>query len=284
MRYALDDFDRDFPDGKACLGWLFHERFPSPGCPACKRVGRYYLRKGTSKYTCMCGKHSLSPKKGTAFQGSSTDLRKWFFAMFLMGASKNGVSAAELSRQLGVTGKCAWRMAKTLRGLMKEDVPAFTGIVEADETYMGARKAGKRTRGRGTKKTPVFGVVERGGKLVARVTADVKASTVMPIIASQVEAGARLMTDEYQIYDKAGERYAHETVQHGVHEYVRGDVHTNTIEGAWSHVKRGISGTHHSVSSKHLQSYVDFYAWQWNRRKDAEPLFLQLAARSARPS
>lgn len=272
-RQTIQDFHRMFPDNDACLRWLFEERFASFACPKCNRTGMYSLQAGTSHFVCSCGGHQLSPKKLTIFEKSDTDLYKWFYAMFLMANAKNGVSAKEIERQVGVTYKTAWRMARLIRYAMSQTKSVFSGTVEADETYMAGRKKGLRVRGRGTKKTPVVGVVERGGNIAMEALEDARRPAVMGFVDAHVEAGSRLMTDEYAAYAKAGERYVHATVRHGIREYVRGEAHTNTIEGAWSQVKRGISGTHHSVSSKHLQAYLDFYAWQWNRRNAEEAPF-----------
>jgi len=231
QRYSIIQFHKDFPDNDTCLEYLFRTLYGKPTCPACKRVGGYCHRKNTSNYVCACGKHNISPKAGTIFAKSNTDLVKWFFAMYLMTASKNGVSAKELERSLEVTYKTAWRIAKELRKLMEQSPDIFDGIVEVDETYVGGVRRG--ICGRGAKgKTPVVGVVKRQGGVHAKVVTNCKASTVMPLIRNNVKIGTSLMTDKFPSYSKATKNgYKHETVDHGRKEYVRGDVHTNTIEG-----------------------------------------------------
>lgn len=273
VRYSILRFNKAFPDNATCLEYLFRALYGKPKCPACKRVDAYYHRKDTSHYVCTCGKHNISPKQGTIFAKSDTDLVKWFFAMYLMTASKNGVSAKELERELEVTYKTAWRIAKELRSLMAQVPDVFDGIVEADETYVGGISKG--IRGRGAKgKTPIVGVVKRKGNVHAKVVTDCKASTVMPLIRSNVKIGTELMTDKFASYRKAKKMgYKHKTVDHGAKEYVRGKVHTNTIEGFWSQLKRSIDGTYHSVSPKHLQAYVDEFAWRYNLRASDAPLF-----------
>ena len=161
----------------------------------------------------------------------------------------------ELQRQLGCTYKTAWRMAKQIRKLFEENKDALSGIVELDETYVGG-KGGNNKRGRGSEnKTPVFGMVERKGAIKARVTVDTKRKTVMPIIRQNVTIGTEIMTDEYLPYKSLiKEGYNHQTVTHGAREYVRGNVHTNTLEGFWSQMKRSINGTYHAVSPKYLQT------------------------------
>lgn len=281
-KYTIQQFNRDFPDNAACLDYLFRARFGASKCPKCARVGQYYRQEDKSHYVCACGGHQLSPKKDTIFEKSDTDLYKWFFAMFLMSTSKNGVAAKEIERQVGVTYKTAWRIAKQIRSLMEQMPDMFDGVVEADETYVGGKSRG--IRGRGAKgKTPVVGVVKRQGGVYAKAVPNVKASTVIALVRDNVKIGSTLMTDEFHSYSKAKRMgYTHKTVAHGAKQYVRrtrpDKAHTNTIEGFWSSLKRGVDGTHHSISPKHLQAYLDFYAWHWNRRNDEQPLFHGLLA------
>ncbi len=273
-KYTIQQFNREFPDNSACLDYLFEARFGGSKCPKCGRVGKYYRQDEESHYVCACGGHQLSPKKDTIFEKSDTDLYKWFYAMFLMSTSKNGVSAKLLERQLGVTYKTAWRMAKQIRSLMEQLPTFFDGTTEADETYVGGVRRG--TRGRGAKgKTPVFGLSNRdSGQVMAKAVPNVRGSTVMTLIRKNVKIKSNLMTDEFLSYTRAERMgYRHKTVQHGIKEYVRGKVHTNNIEGFWGQLKRSIDGTHHSVSPKHLQAYVDQHVYLWNRRNDEQPLF-----------
>ena len=278
-KYTIQQFNREYPDNSACLDHLFTARYGSHKCPKCGRVGQYHRQEDTSHYVCNCGGHQLSPKKDTIFEKSKTDLYKWFFAMFLMSTSKNGVSAKELERQLGVTYKCAHRMGQQIRSLMEQLPTMFDGTVEADETYVGGKRRG--TRGRGAAgKTPVFGISKRKGGVFAKAVPNVKGSTVMPLIRDHVKIGSNLMTDEFGIYNKARKSgYKHQRVNHGIKEYVRGKVHTNNIEGFWGQLKRSLDGTHHSVSGKHLQAYVDQHVYLWNHRNDEKSLFPQLLGR-----
>lgn len=281
MKYSIQDFNKEFPNNEACLRHLFTERFGKPECPNCSQVNKYYLQKGTSKFICACGSHQLSPKKDTIFEKSDTDLYKWFFAMYLFSVSKNGVSGKELQRQLGVTYKTAWRIAKQIRQLFSDDTEPLSGIVEADETYVGGIRRGKRGRG-AAGKTPVVGLVEREGNLKAKVTKDTKSATVIPLIENNVDAGSTLMTDEYNSYSKVSKLgYEHKTVNHGSKQYVLGMNHTNTIEGFWSQLKRSVNGTYHAVSPKYLQSYVDEFSFRYNQRTSEKPLFFELVGKLA---
>ncbi len=194
--------------------------------------------------------------------------------MFLMSQSKNGVSAKELERHLGVTYKTAWRMAKQIRILMEQKPSMLSGNVEADETYIGG-KGKNNKRGRGAEnKTAVFGLVERQGDVKAQTVGNVKSATLIPIIAENVEQGSTLMTDEFRSYNASKSYgFGHETVNHSAKEYVKGLAHTNTLEGFWSQLKRSMDGTFHKVSPKYLQAYVDEFAWRYNHRKSEVPLF-----------
>lgn len=274
IKFTINQFHAKYPDDDACLHEIFLNRFGNlKSCPKCTKPANFHKILGRKVYSCShCG-HHLSPLADTIFHKSSTSLKDWFYAIFLFSASKNGVSAKELERQLGVTYKTAWRMAKQIRKLFDEDSNPFDGTVEVDETYVGGKARGKRGRG-SDKKTPVVGLVEREGSVKAVVTKNVKSSIVMPLIKDNVKQGSVVMTDEYNIYNsvpKAG--YEHHTVNHGAKQYVEGINHTNTIEGFWSQLKRSVDGTYHAVSPKYLQTYVNEFSYRYNRRNDKEPIF-----------
>jgi transposase-like protein len=202
--------------------------------------------------------------------------------IYLFSISKNGVSAMELQRQFGFTYKTAWRVANRVRYLFDETAKSLQDTVELDETYVGG-KGGHNKRGRGAEnKTPVFGMLQRKERVIAKVTADTKRKTVMPIIRENVDLTADVMTDEYLPYRSlTREGYNHQTVSHGTKEYARGNVHTNSIEGFWSQLKRGINGTYHSVSPKHLQHYVDEFSFRYNHRTATLPIFFLLIEKAS---
>ena len=190
-----------------------------------------------------------------------------------MSTSKNGVSAKEIQRQTGVTYKTAWRMQRQIRLLMKPGNDPLKGTVEIDDTYVGGMRPGKRGRG-ASGKTPILGMVERKGAVKASVVDDLKKRTVKPIILDGIEKDSEVFTDEFLSYrDIKKYDFDHDVVKHHIKEYVRGNVHTNTIEGFWSQLKRSIHGTYHSVSPQHLQLYVDEFAWRYNHRKSPTSLF-----------
>lgn len=288
QRYTFKDFDTEFPNDEACLEFIKEQRWPD-GRTLCVKCGverKHYRVTGRTAYACdHCG-HHIYPMAGTIFEKSTTSLRTWFHAMYLMGQTRCGISAKQIQRETGVTYKTAWRMFKQIRTLMSEDITLEGSSVEMDETYVGGKNKnkhlGKRSGivGRSTdEKTPVFGMVERGGRVVAKVTPDVKTRTIYPIIHERVLPASIVYTDDYPIYDGLANEvngYVHRRIQHAERVYVMGDIHTNTIEGFWSLVKRGIGGVYHSVSRKYLQSYLDEYAYRYNRRNASEPMFVSL--------
>ena len=278
MKYTIKDFHEQFKTDADCLAYIYAQRFQEGAtCQQCGVKGHFYPVEGRRSYACECG-FQLYPTAGTIFHKSPTSLKSWFFAMFLMTASKNGVAAKELQRQLGVTYKCAWRMAHQIRQLLAEGRLELQGVVEADETYIGGKRRGKRGRG-AEGKTPVIGIVERGGNVVAKAVGDTSARTIISNIEKHVMPQSLVITDDYQAYYRLRHvDFRHESVRHSVKEYVRGSVHTNSIEGFWSQLKRSINGTFHSVSRQHLQKYVNEFAYRYNRRKSEKPMFLHLAA------
>lgn len=209
--------------------------------------------------------HQIHPLQGTIFEKSSTPLVKWFYAIFLFSKSKNGIAALELSRQIKVTRKTAWRMCKKIRTLMDDREGPLSGIVEADETFIG----GKVRFGNGNKaKAVVIGLLQRGGKVKAKV-ASRETHILINNILNNVEKGSYIVSDQLGAYRKMRRfGYAQNSVNHKLREYARGEVHSNSIEGFWSQLKRSLDGTHHSVSKTHLQSYVDQFCFYYNHRQE----------------
>jgi transposase len=279
-KYTIADFNLDFPDDNACLEWLKNYLYPDGiHCSVCNKITPHSKLSNIPVYSCnRCGNHT-HPMAGTIFERSRTPLKSWFYAIYLMSATRCGISAKQIQRELGVTYKTAWRMFKQIRSLLQEDTPALTGEVEVDETYVGGIRRGKRGRG-AEGKTKVIGAVQRQGKVIARVVPDVKRHTLVPFMNAKVDRNATLYTDEFPSYDTMTRiGYKHLRIEHSAKEYVRGSIHTNNIEGFWSLLKRGIGGVYHSVSEKYLQDYINEYGFRYNHRKDDEPMFLTVLER-----
>ncbi|MGB5926167.1 MAG: IS1595 family transposase [Dehalococcoidia bacterium] len=278
--YTIRDFSRDFPNDDACLEWLKNTRWPNGiYCTKCQRITKHHKISNRSAYACdFCGNH-VYPMAGTILEHSATALRLWFHAMFLMASTRCGISAKQLQRELGVTYKTAWRMFTQIRSMLDEDLMSLLQEVEVDETYIGGRRRGKR--GRGAKgKTPVFGMAQRNGNVIAVIVPDVKSKTLVPIVKEKILPSSIVYTDEFPSYNSLRRLgYKHKRVHHQSKVYVMGDAHTNTIEGFWSVVKRGIDGVHHAVSAKYLQDYINSYSFRWNHRDDETPMFLQILSR-----
>lgn len=278
MKYTVTDFHKDFRDEDDCLELVFNNRYGHiTDCPSCTKKTTFYRVRDRKCYSCQFCGYQLHPLAGTIFHKSPTPLKLWFYAIFLFSASKNGVSAKELQRLLGVTYKTAWRMAKQIRLLMADDGEKLDGTVEVDETYIGGYRRGG-VGGKG--KIPVLGIVKRGGAVKAKSVEERVSHIVLNNITKNVERGSQIMSDKFGVYAKT-ERlgYKHLSVNHWKKEFVRNNVHTNTIEGFWGQLKRSLDGTYHSVSPKYLQNYLDEFSFRYNHRKSLNPVFLTLLGR-----
>ncbi|MGE0650507.1 MAG: IS1595 family transposase [Alphaproteobacteria bacterium] len=279
---TISQFFKRFPDDDACLDHLMNVRYGMKwDCPKCGKATNWSRIRKEPAYQCQWCGHHIHPMAGTPFQSTRTSLQKWFYAMFLFTTTRNGVAAKELQRQLGVTYKCAWRMGHEIRkylAYVDGDAPlGGSGIVEADETFIGGHAPQDRAL---ENKSIVLGMVERGGEIVARVVRTRSIHDMVPLILTHVKRGTRIMTDEHQTYTALTEEgYRHEFVTHVAKEWVRGDVHTNTLEGFWAALKRAINGTHIWVSRKHLDKYLGEFEFRYNLRKQPHLMFdLLLAA------
>ena len=272
LRYNMQDFNREFPDDDACLMYIFEQRWPRgiAQCEKCNKETKHHRVTGRTAFACdRCGWH-IYPLAGTIFEKSSTSLQKWFHAMYQMGSTRCGISAKQIQRETSVTYKTAWRMFKQIRALMSEDGLQLEGLsVEIDETYDGGvTKGGNGRPMRGDRgKTPIVGIVERRGRAIARATKDATGATLLPLPRDYVLPKSTVYTDERKAYgeidniekpDGTNARLVHRRINHVPHIYVHADIHTNSVEGFLSLIKRCIGGVYHSVSAKILAGLFEW--------------------------
>ncbi len=258
-------------------------------CPHCGVIGEHYRFNGTAArkglLKCRDCRKQFTVTVGTLFERSKIGLHKWLLATYLMCSSKKGISSHQLHRTLGVTYKTAWFMTHRIREAMKD--PNFMkqlggkdAVVEADETYWGNTRSKKIDKHKGYEhKEKIFSLVERNGNVRSFHVSHVSGQTLKPILRNQVHQETRIMTDDFGGYKGVGEHFAeHSKVRHSRKEYVRGDVHTNTIEGFFSILKRGLIGTFHHVGAQHLKRYITEFDFRYNSRKmsDGERTVLAL--------
>lgn len=282
-RYTFKDFEKQFPTDDACLEWLKDYLYPSGiFCKPCGEVTKHHKVASRRSYSCQYCGHHVHPTADTIYHKSSTSLKTWFHAIYLMASTRCGISAKQIERETGVTYKTAWRMFKQIRQMLEEDHDPFTGQVEADETFIGglSKNMHKHVRARkitgtgGSGKITVAGIAQRQGKVVAKVVPDRLSDTLMSFVEERVLPSTVVYTDELRAYNPLpASGYEHRRVHHAAKVWVRGDAHTNSIEGFWSLVKNGLRGVNHSVSAKYLQSYLNEYAFRYNRRFNTTPMF-----------
>lgn len=286
LRYTRSQFDRDFPNDDVCLEQIKQQRWPSGMifCDTCQKERKHYRVKGRTAYACdRCG-HHIYPLVGTIFEKSPTPLRIWFQAIYVMGSTRCGISAKQVQRETGVTYKTAWRMFKQIRMLLTEDVQLEGQHVEMDETMIGGRRR-KRTQFDPQNKTWIAGIVERQGaqRVYATVIDENTKKVLQEIAHEKILPKSVVFTDDAAQYKGLDVDYHHHRINHSQGVYVLGDTHTNTIEGFWSLVKRGLGGVYHSVSKKYLQTYLNEYSFRYNHRSCGNLIFPLLLERASQP-
>lgn len=286
---SVIEFGKLFPNDDACLAHLFNVRYGAAyECQRCKLVGKWHKLAKMPAYACQgCGNH-VHPMVGTPFYRSHTPLQKWFYAMYLFTTTRHGVPAKELQRQLSVNYKTAWRIGQQIRDyLALVDGNAPIGgdgkHVEIDETLVGGKRPGTNKRGRAAEgKTIVLGMLERDGSVMTKIIDDVKRSTLERHVITNVKKGTTISTDELPSYGLLALRgYKHGSVNHKADEWVRGEHHTQSLEGFWSLLKRAIKGTHVHVSRRHLSRYLGEFEFRWNLKHDPAAMFPLLLKRLA---
>ena len=261
-----------FPDEDACYAWLESVRWPDlPVCPHCGGMDRVVDDPRPRHYRCKDCRKRFTATTGTCMHSTKMPLQDWMFAIYSVLTARKGVSAMQLSEELGCQYRTAWHMLHRIREACGRGEFTLGNVVEADETYIGGKRgnmsSAKRKAlkaagvGRGAVgKEAVVGIRERGGKTIAKPVKRTDSATLIPFIEDSVKPGAKVYTDDaaaYAALPNIINQYEHDTVAHSASEYVRGEVHTNGIESAWAVLKRSITGTWHHVSPKHLGRYVN---------------------------
>lgn len=265
-----------FHDEAEAFKWVEGIMWPKgPVCPFCGHAGKHYdltTRPGVRKCGHKECRKQFTVRVGTIFESSHIPMTKWLQAIHLLCSSKKGFSSHQLHRTLEVTYKTAWFLSHRIREAMRTGElapmggPSGSGIVEADETFIGRKKGVPKPKGGYSHKNAVLSLVERGGKVRSVHVQDVTARTLLPIVNGNIVKEARVMTDAASTYYEKIEAASHEAVNHAAGEYVRGDVHTNTVEGYFSIFKRGMKGTYQHCGEKHLHRYLAEFDFRYNAR------------------
>ena len=286
--FNVRQFFARFPDDEACLVHIFNVRYGARHvCRACGVESTFHRLTNRRAWACASCGDNLYPTAGTVFQDTRTPLQTWFYAIYLFVTTRHGVSGKELQRQLGVTYKTAWRMGHMIREQMtaSDFQGILSGEVEADETYVGGKRPGKRGRG-ASGKTVVMAVKERGGPVKAVVVPNAKTESLRRVINAEVEKGSYVSTDEWSAYNLlTGDGYRHGRINHSVKEWARMDasedvsISTNGIENFWKQLKVSIRSTHVSVSQQHMPKYLGEFTFRANHRQEVNAMFDRLVAK-----
>lgn len=287
MKLTITQFRQRFPDNDACLEHLFHLKYETYDlCPNCNENFSYQRVKGRRAYQCNRCSHQVYPTAGTVFHQSTTPLTYWFYAIYLFTTTRNGVSAMELERQLEVSYKTALRMAHQIKKLMMDkSTQKLVGEVMIDESFFGGKNINKHQwerdilnkRGTGAiNKTAVFGMMQKGGKIITKVLDEnkINGTILKPIIRENVSPDSVVVTDGHGSYKDLDKEFkGHHIVHHDRGEYVKDGFTTNNIENYWSTLKRMIKGTHIHVSKKHLPKYIAENTFRYVNRSQPEKMF-----------
>lgn len=276
---SILDLVKTFPNEQACIDHLTELRWGGNIVSPFDESSKVYICKG-NKYRCKNTQKYFNVKTNTLFDNTKVELQKWFIAIWLVTSHKKGISSLQLGRDLGLTQKTAWFILQRIRncfGLNTDD--KLDGEVEIDETYVGGKSSNRSKKIQSDKsfemkdrfrKSTVFGMVQRDGELRAQHVGNATEYSLLPPIVSNISEKAKIYSDQFKIYKKLGKVYDHKVVKHSQGEYVKGLVHTNTIESFWALLKRGIYGIYHFTSRKHLHFYVDEFVFRYNSRHYSE--------------
>ncbi len=275
---GLIDLQKVFPTEKSCIKYLEKHRWNGIITSLFDPTSKVY-KLGDGWYKCKNTGKRFNVKTGTIFKGTRIPLQTWFWALYNLVNSKKGISSYQLSGDTGITQKSAWHLLKDLRSSLEQSnfiKDIFKNEVEIDETYIGGKNKNRHwdkkvphSQGRSYRdKIPFLGILEKhSGRIFAKEVSNVERKTLEPIIKKHVEVGSIVNTDEWKSYNKLYNLFKHQVVNHRTNQYTNKDASVNGMENFWSHVKRGITGTHHQISRKHAQGYMDEYVFRHNTRK-----------------
>lgn len=259
-----------FPDVEAARTYLETRLWNgAPKCPKCKSSDRITTRKG-GFYRCNACKFDFTVRTGTIFERSHVPLHKWIYAMYLLVTARKGISSMQLAKEIGITQKSAWFVLQRLREACGSDLKMLDGVVEMDEVYIGGREHNKHMkvriagdRGIATK-TAVVAMRERDGRTKAMTVSSVGTRAMEQLAFENIKQGSEVHTDEWAGYDCLKKNYRHRTVNHSEDVYSRNGITTNGVESVFAVLRRGLHGVYHKASKKHLQRYIDEFAWRLN--------------------
>ena len=270
---ALLEMLQKYSTDEKCREILTKLRWPEGvRCPRCKDHERICYLEDRKQFECGSCSYQFSVTTGTVFNDTHLPLEKWFAATFLLCEAKKGMSACQIQRTLGISYKTAWYLCHRIRAaMMQTDRPMLSGKVEMDETFIGGVNRGRGWENKMENKEVVIGIRQRGGELRFFHADDVKSGTLRKFIQDNISADVDvLFTDDFNAYRSAASDLRkdgrHKTIRHKLKIYVKGDIHTNTVESAFSLLKRGVIGTWHKISAKHLASYLQEMEFRFNRR------------------
>lgn len=280
---TINDIAIHFQEQSTCIEYLIQLRWPDGvECPFCDHKKVYTIKGAKPHYKCAkCRKH-FSALKGSIFENSIIPLSKWFMAIYILSTHRKGISSVQVARDIGVRQKTAWFMMQRIRNAVKmqsfnREKLGANSIVEMDESYIGGRLANMHKKKREQiesvgqhSKIAVAGAIERGGEVRMQYIEKTNFENIVPFLIKNVYQGTKLVTDEHVVYSNVKRLYKHKTIKHLLKEYVRGEIHTNTIENFWSLLKRGVYGTYHFITIKHVQNYLEEFAFRFNNRNITE--------------
>lgn len=293
---SILDFIKKYPSEKVCIQRFKESRWRDGlKCPHCLH-DKVYIYSDKKRYKCQACLKQFTDKVGTAFENSKISIQKWFIAIYLNTANKKGISSVQLAKYINVTQKTAWFMLHRIREVITEKSgELLEGTIEVDETFVGGKSKNKHYKKRSRQKISawgsmksdkiiVFGMLQRDGRIKTIAVPDRKSDTLKPIIYANVESRSTIMSDELHSYNGLNAFYDHCTVDHGAYQYKKDDIYTNSLEGAWSHLKRTIIGVYHVVSRKHMNRYCSEFDFRYNTRNytDSERFYLALTGMEGR--